>query len=316
MTERKAADAIEQPARAGDGDAHHFGPWNLVRLVGEGEWARVFQARPADADPARPADYALKILKSPFDAQQAYISLLQREDYVARRVTHRHLAPVLASSVKRPPYWLALPFLEGISLETRLAAGRPLQPASALWVVRQVAEALDALHRAGWLHGDVKPHNVVLSSGGHATLVDLGFAQALDPALAATLPAGHAELLAATPAYAAPETFGEPPRFSAASDVYSLGVTLFECLTGRRPFTSSQLAVLSDAHCHQTPPDVRQFAPATPSRVADLVWQMLSKDPHCRPEGQRLLDQLVTLEIETFDNRITTPSPPYHQKSA
>lgn len=316
MTSRRGQESIASAASTNGVCPTRVGPWELVRLVGEGEWARVFQARPTKADPEQPADYALKILKSPFEAQPAYVALFQREEYVGRRVSDRHLAPVLASSLTRSPYWLALPFLEGISLETRLLAGPPLRPASALWVVRQVAEALDALHRAGWLHGDVKPHNVVVSPNGHATLVDLGFTRALDPALAAAMPTADIEMIAATPAYAAPETFDEPARFSAASDIYSLGVTLFECLTGRRPFPSAQLAVLSDAHRRQPPPDVRQFAPHTPSRVADLVWQMLAKNPASRPVGQRLLDVLVTLEIETFDDRGTPPAPAFDRKSA
>lgn len=305
-----------RPLAAATDAAPAFGPWQLVRLVGEGEWARVFQARPADADPLGPADYAVKILKAPFATHPAYVDLLRREDYVGRRITHRHLAPVLASSLKRAPCWIALPYLEGISLETRLCVGQALAPAVALWTVRQVAEALVALHAAGWMHGDVKPHNIVVSPGGHATLVDLGFSRAIEPTLAAKSPRPQADMLAATPAYAAPETFADPPQFHYASDIYSLGITLFECLTGRRPFLSNHVAALAESHQFQTPPDVRQSSLQVPAGLADLVSRMLSKNPESRPSGLRLLDELVRLEIETFDQRSLEPPVRYLSKSA
>lgn len=303
-----AASDGEPTARRRSSGASSLARWQFVRQIGEGEWSVVFQARPADSTADRPADYALKLLKPQFESNPAYVALFRREDYVGRRVSHRHLAPVLASSLKRAPYWLALPYLEGASLEQRLSGGKSLPSASSLWIARQIAEALEGLHEAGWIHGDVKPHNVVLSPHGHATLIDLGFARPVDLDLIARLDADSScdsqSVLAATPAYAAPETFADPPRFSRASDVYSLGATLFECLTGRRPYLMTGVGALADAHLRLPPPDVRRYVPEIPERVADLVWRMLAKDAAARPTGQRLLDLLVSLEIETFDRSV------------
>lgn len=303
MTQRGAKSAEHRAAQSDDLDYDRLGPWRLLRQVGEGEWSWVFQACPADQRGATAGDYAVKVLKPQFESHPGYVGLFQREAWVGRQVSHAHLLPVLASSLKRPPYWLALPFLEGASLESHLSGGRPLSVASSLWIARQVAEALVALHAAGWLHGDVKPHNILVSSTGHGTLIDLGFARPLRPDADHPAPGGSAEMVAATPAYASPETFETPPRFLPEGDIYSLGVTLYECLAGRRPFGQTHPQALADAHRRQPIPDVRQVAPRTPIAVAELVWRLLAKDPSHRPSGQTLLDLLVSLEIENFERR-------------
>ena len=105
------------------------------------------------------------------------IGLLQREALVGQTVSHPHLVPILAAHVLESPRLLVMPWLEGASLAVRLANGQQYGVPEALWIARQTAEALDALHQAGWMHGDVAPGNIHLSPTGHVTLLDFNFAR-------------------------------------------------------------------------------------------------------------------------------------------
>lgn len=289
---RLRAPAARRPAPA------QLGTWRLVSLLGTGAWSRVYKAQPADSPADRPADYALKVahLHGPHAAQAA--AFLRREAQVGRSVSHPHLAPILAFSLDTEPCFVVSPRLEGVTLAAALAAGqRPSLP-HALWIVRQTAEALGALHSEGWLHGDVKPGNIIISARGHATLIDLGFARRLDER---TGRADHA--LLATLAYAAPEVFTNTVAPSAFSDVYSLGVVLFEMLTGQLPFLATDPTDLAVAHLQQIPPDARTLAPHLPPRIGWLLKRMLAKEPLRRPDISELISLLVELEVETFTER-------------
>jgi serine/threonine-protein kinase len=162
-----------------------------------------------------------------------------------------------------------------------------------------VAEALEALHAAGWMHGDLKPGNVFLSPGGHVTLLDLGFARRCDETGSAV-----DRLLTGTCNYMAPELITSALGADIRSDIYSLGVVLFELLAGRLPFTGGSLTELTEQHRRCRPPDLRRLAPQLAGGVVQLVQQMLAKDPLRRPQSPcELIDRLVRLEIATFSER-------------
>ncbi len=217
---------------------------------------------------------------------------------VARCVAHPHVVPVLAAELETPPYYLAMPFLVGHSLADYLKAGGSLDLPVLFWIARQVAEALEALQHGGWMHGDVKPNNLVVSPTGHTTLIDLGFAA----------PAAHSGSIADRPlvgtlCYMAPELLYSSFGGDSQADVYSLGVVLFEMLTGRLPFDAQDVAELALKHRQQLPGDVRSLVPQVPLRAARLVQQMLAKDPLRRPTPGELVERLIALEIETFGER-------------
>ncbi len=276
-----------------------LGPWHLTRLVGEGNLCRVYQARPSDGPADRPASYALKVLKEEWQDDGAAVEVMRREAIVGRKVSHRHLISVLSAHVGAAPYFVVMPWLTGETLAEMLARGvRPAAPV-ALWYARQVAEALDALHALGWMHADVKPSNIFLAPDGHATLLDLGFARQPEEGGSAV-----DRCVCGTIHYIAPEMVTSSLRPDIRSDIYSLGVTLYELLAGRLPFLGADLATLAEQHRQFDPPELRSLVPQLPLGVAQLVHRMLAKEPLRRPQTPReLIDCLVRLEIETFAER-------------
>ncbi|MEX0586096.1 MAG: protein kinase, partial [Pirellulales bacterium] len=164
-----------------------LGPWQLVRLMAEGNFTRVYQARPVEdlesdsveAELARrPAAYVLKALRKEWWRDPAAIDMQRREAWVGSKVSHPNLLPVLSASVQEPPFFVVAPLVDGVALSQILTEQGPLVVPLALWIARQVAEGLDALFAgARLIHADVKPGNILVSPSGHATLIDFGFAQ-------------------------------------------------------------------------------------------------------------------------------------------
>jgi serine/threonine-protein kinase len=192
-----------------------------------------------------------------------------------------------------------MPWLEGATLDERLAAGQRFDLPQVLWIARQAAEALDALNQAGWMHGDVKPGNIMISPEGHATLLDLGFARRGDETGSAV-----DRCVLGTFHYIAPEFLTSTLRADIRSDIYSLGGVLFRILTGRLPFESADLADLASQHKQSLPPNLHRLVPHLPAGVARLVHNMLAKDPLRRPQSPReLIEILARLEIECFSER-------------
>ena len=273
--------------------------WELVQLAAEGSLARVYRARPADARCDCPCGYAVKMLRPEWEDDPRAIRLLLREAVAGRSVSHPHLVSILLASVRQTPRYVVMPWLEGCTLQARLAAGNPVAVPVALWIARQVAEALGALHAAGWMHGDVKPGNIFLSPEGHVTLLDLGFARRRDETGSAV-----DRPVTGTCNCIAPEQITSALRADIRSDVYSLGVVLFELLSGRLPFTGKDMADLAEQHKQAVPPSLLRLVPQLPTAVASLVHQMLAKEPLRRPQTPgELIERLSVLEIATFRER-------------
>jgi serine/threonine-protein kinase len=278
------------------------GPWRLIERLGSGTWAEVYRAQPAGLSDDGPADYAVKVAKPNSYPEGMAIQLLRREAVVGHRISHEHLACVLSSHVRRFPFYVVMPYMEGETIEAALSAAKTLSVAQAMGVARQTAEGMNALHETGWIHSDIKPGNIHLAPSGHVTLLDLGLARRID-----RRDSGGALPLAGTLAYTAPEAFSSLVDLGPASDVYSLGVTLYELLTGARPFPETDPAVLAASHIHRDPPDPRSRNPHLSGDVVRLLRRMLDKQPDRRPDFSELAGLFADLEEvagEAFPRRL------------
>jgi serine/threonine protein kinase len=154
------------------------------------------------------------------------------------------------------------------------------------------------------MHGDVKPGNIFVSPAGHVTLLDLGFARRNGDTTAGGTGSAVDRCVLGTCSYIAPELITSALRADVRSDIYSLGVVLFELLCGRLPFVGKDLAELAAQHRQATPPDLGRLVPDLPGELVELVRQMLAKEPLRRPQTPReLVDRLARIEIATFSER-------------
>jgi len=277
-----------------------IGPWQLVRLMNESELARVYAARPSDAPADAQAAYVVKVLRKEWWRDRHAIDMQRRAAWVGRKVSHPHLMPVLSAGVEQPPFYIVSPKIAGQSLARLLDQQRRLPLPITLWIARQVAEALHALHtEARMIHADVKPANIVVAPDGHATLVDLGFVHTPEESRHWSERPVYGTLN-----YMAPEALTSTLAASPQSDVYSLGVTLYEVLTGGVPFVGRDAEQLVRQHREARPECIRTRRPDTPKAVASLVHRMLAKDPMRRPESAAdVAAELVRLEIGSFADR-------------
>jgi serine/threonine protein kinase len=269
--------------------------YELLAPLGGGPLTCVYAAHDADSD----EPCAVKVLRPEWEGDATATKLLQREARVGLVVRHPHLVRVVHAHVLTPPYFLVMDLLPGESLRRRLRRDYRLDVADTVWVARQTAQALTALHRAGFVHGDVKPDNVRLVDDGTAVLLDLGFAHR---------PGENDSLLRqgyvlGTANYLAPELCRPEPHGDEASDLFSLGVTLFETLTGQLPYPPGTLGQTFRRHGCDPPADVRRCGAAVPRELAHLVGRLLARKPDERPKAAAVVRQLIALEIAALRRR-------------
>ncbi|HSO23435.1 MAG TPA: serine/threonine-protein kinase, partial [Chondromyces sp.] len=215
-----------------------------------------------------------------------------RREVRAARQGHPNLVAVYDLHEDGELLWLSMELVEGESLKQRLADGRRLAPDEAADIGRQVAAALEHLHGLGLVHRDVKPGNILLAPDGTAKLCDMGLARPLEQGMTVTA----TEMVVGTPAYMAPEQ-GLGGELTGASDVYGLGMTLYQCLAGTVPLTSDTAVATLTRRQREAPPSIRRSRPEAPRWTARLLARMLAPKPHDRPTAARVRRAIETRRV-------------------
>jgi serine/threonine-protein kinase len=265
--------------------------WHLTELLSQNHWTRTFRAYSTvnRAGSAFAVKQPRPDLATDHDRDLA-IGLLRREATVSGQVRQRNLAATLDVIRRGDEIWLVQPFLAGAAL----SGPRELALSVTLWAIRQTAQALAALHSAGWLHGNVSAEAIVMGTAGYTTLGELGWCRQL---ATEECDLGRTAFLGQI-AYAAPEMFDDAGMMTPAADLYSLGVVLAELLTGCVPFADYDGPEMIAAKRLLAAPELESVV--LPYEVSSLTARMLSRDPLRRPTADEVVDTLIAAEIATL----------------
>jgi hypothetical protein len=253
------------------GDAYVLG-----RELGRGGFAVVFAARDTQLD----REIAVKVLRPELvDVHEVRVRF-QAEAAAIARLRHPHIVPIYAVGEEGTLGYFTMPLVEGETLTARLARDRRLEVDVARRVLREAAGALAAAHRAGLVHRDIKPDNVMLEGDeARVLLMDFGIAKALSGGAKGLTMTGT---IIGTPHYMSPEQASGDAAIDARSDLYSLGVVGYEMLTGKVPFDADSAAGVLVKHLTEEAPPVTHLRPDCPGDLAAIIARCLEKAPEQR----------------------------------
>ncbi|MCX5649368.1 MAG: serine/threonine-protein kinase [Planctomycetota bacterium] len=278
-----------------------IGGFQLVRKVAESHSAEIFLAIRL-AGKGRGGEYALKALRPQFAHDPLYRGYLETEYRVCSGLEHPNLVRILELELNDVRPHLIMDFIPGRSLQMLLRRGRPSLLQSLAWL-GQAADGLAYFHELGYLHRDVKPQNIIAADESPVRVIDFALARRQDATpLRHMMRKWFERRRPGTWSYMSPEQI-QNDRLTGQSDVYSLGVTLYECLTGRVPFASHRPQDLLDQHVRAPVPTVRSLDPDVPLQVDDFVQAMLAKDPLDRPQGMGYVSAMLRALAEAYGRK-------------
>jgi tRNA A-37 threonylcarbamoyl transferase component Bud32 len=250
------------------------GRYRIARLLGRGGMAEVYEG----FDERLHRNVAIKVLRPEMAAEPEVRRRFEAEARSAARLSHPNVVAIFDTGEDGDLPYLVMEQLPGETLADRMRAGRVDQG----WLFRVAGDvllALGAAHAAGIVHRDVKPGNILLAADGCAKVADFGIAKSLDVAAAADLT--NTDQLVGTPAYVAPERVAGEPA-TPQSDLYAMGVVLYEALAGAKPFEGNTPVAIAYAIRHERPTPLAERRPDLPRHVAAAVERAMARDPKAR----------------------------------
>jgi len=246
-----------------------FGPYRIVAPVGEGGMAAVYKAYQAGVD----RYVALKVLPKHLSEEAEFIGRFKQEAQVLAGLQHPHILPVFDFGEEDGYTYIVMPLIEAGTLAEKLQ-GQPLPLDQVERIIAQIGDALDYAHSKGLIHRDIKPSNILLDERGNCLLTDFGIAKLYEATAKFTKTGG----LIGTPSYMSPEQ-GSGERVDQRTDIYSLGVVLYEMVTGRVPFRAETPVAVVLKHMQAPLPPPRTLNPSLPEAVERVVLKAMAKSP-------------------------------------
>ncbi len=250
-----------------------LGKYQVLEHIGHGGMSEVYKAQHVELGRM----VAVKVLHPFLANEEGFVIRFKREARIVATLRHPNIMQVYDFDYNSEwdIYYMVMEFIDGPTLKTRLAEGMLAQE-EAVRIAALIADALDYAHRRGMVHRDVKPANIMFMPDGQPVLTDFGIAKMLT--LSGLTASGA---MVGTPAYMAPEVgLGRPG--SALSDIYSLGVVLYQMLSGRLPFESDSPMGMVMQHINETPPPLGRFVPSLSPSLESVIAKALAKQPEAR----------------------------------
>ena len=270
--------------------------YQLLERLGSGGMSDVFRAR----DLMLERSVAIKVLHENYSNDSAFQQRFRQEARAAANLSHPNIVTVHDFGLDHGQLFIVMEYLPGKDLKTLLRQRGRFSVDEAIPLMVQACAGIGYAHRAGLVHCDVKPHNMIVTPDSRLKVTDFGIARALST----IMPDERADVVWGSPQYFSPEqATGEAP--SPASDVYSLGVVLYEVLTGALPFTAPTSEELAHMHLETPPIPPSEYVPDLPSALEQIVLKVLSKEPAAR---YRTADQLGRVLLRFGTERETQRS--------
>jgi eukaryotic-like serine/threonine-protein kinase len=263
--------------------------YEVESTLGRGGMAQVYRAN--DRVLGRPV--AVKVLSRKLSGDQKFLTRFRREAQASAGLNHPHVVSVYDTGAHDDLHYIVMEYVEGETLGSLMARDGPLPAGTSARIAADVAEALEAAHRQGLVHRDVKPGNVMIDERGAAALTDFGLARGVAETVMTKTGA-----VVGTLDYLAPEVIrGE--QASPASDIYAFGCLLYECLAGAPPYAGKEYVETLLAHVRDEPRDLGDVRDDLPAGVSWAILRALAKDPGQRPPTATAYARLVRASAQS-----------------
>ncbi len=275
-----------------------LGNYRVLRLLGKGGMAYVFLAE----DVALRRRVALKVMKPDLDADPSACQRFLREARAVASIKHKHLVTVYQVGQENRIVYLVMEWLKGETIEDWVERNGPVKVPHAIRIGREITAGLAVIHRGGLVHRDIKPGNLWLEKPrGLVKILDFGLARHVNDDANFT----QSGMIVGTPAYMSPEQ-ARGEKIDVRSDLFSLGCVLYYLCTGKRPFHADNTIALLTALAILDPAPIAKLNPRVPKALADLIMQLLAKDPAARPESAEVVFKQLC-KIEAGDTVVVDP---------
>lgn len=274
--------------------------YQLEERLGSGGMAVVYRARDLELERL----VAIKLLREDYSRDEAFRERFRQEARAAANLSHPNIVTVHDFGLHAGRLFIVMEHVPGTDLKTTLQQMGRFGVEETLSLMIQACAGVGYAHRAGLVHCDIKPQNMLITPDHRLKVVDFGIARAL----ASIQPDEKAEIVWGSPQYFSPEqAAGEPP--SPASDVYSLGIVMYEMLTGQPPFTAPSSTELARRHRQDMPRSPREINPSIPPTLEQILLKVLSKEPAARYRTADQLGRVLTTFMQQADLG-AIPAPP------
>ncbi len=264
------------------------GRYVLVEQIGVGGMAIVYRA----IDRNTGHSVAVKVLKPEFNRDAEFVSRFQREAEAASKMTHHNIVNLLDVGMDGDNRYLIMEYVKGQTLKEVIQQSGRLRPATAVQITIRILSALQHAHQNGIIHRDIKPQNILVHADGHIKVADFGIARMAN---SSTLTRGDAVM--GSVHYFSPEQ-AQGQGTDVTSDLYSVGVTLYEMLTGRVPFDGDSPVAIAMQHLHAQPEPIRRYAPEVPEAICHVCLKAMEKNPQYRYHSAREMAAELRMALE------------------